>query len=212
MLMLDTGMRPGEATALEWPHVHLTPAAGAKFGYIHIPGGKSVKAKRNLSLTARVAQMLKWRRRAPGGSRFIFPDKTGTGPFLVSSLDHQHNEFRMVLASAGLSGFGAEFVIDSLRHTMLTRLRESGADAFTIVRIAGHSSVTVSERYVHPSPESIEKAFERLDALNRSKRENRTVVPAKITTAENEARGKKALSFSKYKRWARSSTGRATDS
>jgi site-specific recombinase XerD len=47
---------------------------------------------------------------------------------------------------------------------MLTLLGESGADAFTIVRMAGHSSVTVSQRYVHPSPESLEGAFERLDA------------------------------------------------
>jgi integrase len=148
MLMLDTGMRPGDAAALEWPHVHLTPAAGAKIGYIHIPGGKSPKAKRNLSLTAGGAQMLKWRRRAPGDSRFVLPDKSGTGPFLVSSLDHQHNEFCLMLASAAFSGFGEEFVIHSLRHTMLTRLGESGAEAFTIMRIAGDSSVTVSQRYV----------------------------------------------------------------
>ena len=77
-------------------------------------------------------------------------------------------------------------MIHSLRHTMLTRLGESGADAFTIMKIAGHSSVTVSQRYVHPSPESLEKAFERLDRLNRSQRGNRSVVPSRITTAENE--------------------------
>jgi len=53
---------------------------------------------------------------------------------------------------------------------MLTRLGESGADAFTIMRIAGHSSVTVSQRYVHPSPESLERAFERLDTMNTSLR------------------------------------------
>jgi integrase len=41
-------------------------------------------------------------------------------------------------------------VLHSLRHTMLTRLGESGVDAFTIMRIAGHSSITVSQRYIHP--------------------------------------------------------------
>ena len=46
--------------------------------------------------------------------------------------------------------FGADFVLHSLRHTMLTRLGESGVDAFTIMRIAGHSSVVVSQRYVTP--------------------------------------------------------------
>jgi len=49
---------------------------------------------------------------------------------------------------------------------MLTRLGEAGVDAFTIMRIAGHSSITVSQRYVHPSPESLERAFERLELLN----------------------------------------------
>ena len=52
---------------------------------------------------------------------------------------------------------------------MLTRLGEAGADAFTIMRIAGQSSVTVSQQYAHPSPESLEMAFERLDVLNRSR-------------------------------------------
>jgi hypothetical protein len=34
------------------------------------------------------------------------------------------------------------------------------------MRVAGHSSVTVSQKYVHPSPESIERAFERLETMN----------------------------------------------
>jgi len=180
MLILDTGARPGEASALEWRHVRLTPAPGAKFGFIQVVGGKSVKAKRNLSLTARVAETLKTRQKAAGGALFVFPDKAGTGGFPVSSLDHQHDEVCSMLTAGGLAGFAAEFVIHSLRHTMLTRLGESGADAFTIMRIAGHSSVTVSQRYVHSSPESLEKAFERLDTLNRSKR-------AKVTTVRIEA-------------------------
>ncbi len=62
----------------------------------------------------------------------------------------------------------ADFVIHSLRHTMLTRLGEAGVDAFTIMRIAGHSSITVSRRYVHPSPESVEHAFARLEASNQA--------------------------------------------
>jgi hypothetical protein len=45
--------------------------------------------------------------------------------------------------------------IHSLKHTMLTLVGETGADAFTIMRIAGHSSVTVSQRYVRPTPESL---------------------------------------------------------
>ena len=67
---------------------------------------------------------------------------------------------------------------------MLTRLGEAGADAFTIMRIAGHSSVTISQRYVHPSPEAVEKAFERLDAINREKRGEPSALPTKIPTSK----------------------------
>ena len=49
---------------------------------------------------------------------------------------------------------------------MLTRLGEAGVDTFTIMRIGGHSRVKVSERYVHPSAEAMERAFERLEAVN----------------------------------------------
>ena len=59
LLILDTGMRPGEACKLEWADVHLEPAINARFGYIHINGGKSRYAKRNLSLTSRVGEMLR---------------------------------------------------------------------------------------------------------------------------------------------------------
>ena len=54
-------------------------------------------------------------------------------------------------------------MLHSLRHAMLTRLGEAGVDAFTIKRIAGHSIITVSERYVYPSGEAMERAFERLE-------------------------------------------------
>jgi len=34
------------------------------------------------------------------------------------------------------------------------------------MRIAGHSSITISQRYVHPSNEAMERAFEKLEAQN----------------------------------------------
>jgi hypothetical protein len=51
---------------------------------------------------------------------------------------------------------------------MLTRLGECGADVFTIKKVAGHSSVTISERYIHPTPEGQERAFERFANLNQA--------------------------------------------
>jgi len=35
---------------------------------------------------------------------------------------------------------------------MLTRVGESGVDAFTILRSAGHGSIVVSRRYIYLNP------------------------------------------------------------
>jgi len=158
LLMLDTGLRDGEALALKWPDLHLKPAPTAKFGYLQVWKGKSAKARRTVSLTARVREMLAGRSKE-SSSEFVFPGRGGN-PILVTSLDHQHAKVRDLLKMP------EDFVVHSLRHTMLTRLGLLGVDAFTIMKIAGHSSITVSQRYVHPSPESVESAFEKLEMSN----------------------------------------------
>src|SRR6267142_2094388 len=50
----------------------------------------------------------------------------------------------------------------TMRHTALTRLAEAGCDAFTLARIAGHSSITITQRYCHPQADAIERAFAKL--------------------------------------------------
>ena len=51
------------------------------------------------------------------------------------------------------------------------------------MKIAGHGSVTVSQRYVHPTPEGMERAFERLQELNATKAEEAMVEEAKVKAA-----------------------------
>ena len=77
-----------------------------------------------------------------------------------TQLDQQHARLRLVLK------FPRDFVLHCLRHTFGTRLGEAGADAFTIMKLMGHSTVTVSQRYVHPSPEALELAYERMMNLH----------------------------------------------
>src|SRR4030095_16406270 len=86
--------------------------------------------------------------------------RTSDDAFLTTSLDGQHSRTRAAL------GLPKDFVLHSLRHTFLTRLGEAGVDAFTIMRIAGHSTIMVSQKYVHPSTEAMECAFDRLETVN----------------------------------------------
>jgi integrase len=53
-------------------------------------------------------------------------------------------------------------VLYTLRHTFLTRLGESGCDVWTLARIAGHSAINISARYVHPSEDAVLDAMARL--------------------------------------------------
>ena len=54
----------------------------------------------------------------------------------------------------------------SFRHTFLTRLGESGCDAWTLARIAGQSNIAISQRYVHPSGDAVLLAMSRLGGHN----------------------------------------------
>jgi integrase len=169
ILMLDTGLGPGEALGLEWTDIHPD--------YLVVRSGKTRYRERKLNFTSRVHQMFE-RRSKMAQARFVFPGKRGR-PFRESSLVHLHAETRRKLK------LPSAFVLYSLRHTALTRLGEAGADAFTIMRIAGHSSITTSQRYVHPSSEAVGVAIARLDSANRkaaaattNRHHNSTVTPA----------------------------------
>jgi integrase len=154
LLILEAGLRVGEALALSWADVEMVPGSGKKFGYVQIRKGKTKNARRAVSLTPRAVAVLA-QRKADAVNDLVFPGESLESPFLATSLAHQHRNVRDKLK------LSAEFVLHSLRHTALTRLGEAGADAFTIMRIAGHSSITVSQRYVHPSNDAMELAFER---------------------------------------------------
>jgi len=164
-LILDGGFRPEEVFRMRWENVHFEPAGNARYGYIHNPFGKSKQARRNISMTARVKALVEMRHSKQGqpSEGWVFPAETKTGH--TDSVKSQHAK------ALKDSGVRPPFVLYSLRHTMLTRLGEAGADAFSIQNIAGHSSITISTRYVHPTPERIEGAFVALEKYNSAKEE-----------------------------------------
>jgi integrase len=161
-VILDTGMRPEEVFRMSWPNVHFQPAGKARYGYISNPLGKTQNARRNVSLTPRVKALLEMRHAQQGhpSEGWVFPAATKSG--CLASVKSQHAR---ALKDSGVK----HFVLYSLRHTMLTRLGEAGADAFSIQKIAGHSSILISQRYVHPTPERIEGAFALLESYNSQK-------------------------------------------
>jgi integrase len=170
LLLLDTGLRVGEAQSLEWPDIHSAACQNAPHGFLQVRHGKTRNATRAIPLTARVSAMLEARQQT-ARSPLVFTNESGDGPLSRFTVRDQHDVLRKALR------LPADAVIHSLRHTMLTRLGESGADAFSIMKLAGHCSVVVSQKYVHPSTESLGRAIERLDAMNRGLTESPTASP-----------------------------------
>jgi integrase len=78
-----------------------------------------------------------------------FPSYRTLDDAVIPSTNHLHrNAVAPKIKGERRALFPGDFVLHSLRHTMLTRLGESGVDDFTIMRIAGHRSIVVSQRYI----------------------------------------------------------------
>jgi len=166
----------GELLSLDWTQVRIEPPNGARFGFLTVLSGKAKSGRsRNVPLSARVVEILK--RWEPKREGLVFHRADGK-PLQASLLGQQQKRARDLLK------FPADFVLHSLRHTFGTRLDEAGADAFTIMRLMGHTTVTVSQRYVHPSPEAVELAFGRLEALNLQKVGTNMGTPEQTPTME----------------------------
>jgi integrase len=157
-LLADTGMRPEECFRLRWEHVTWL---NGRNGALLVTHGKTVSARRVLPMTPRVRAVLEIRWSAVGKPEdgWVWTARTRSGHAEPNSIYGQH------LAALTISKV-RPFVLYSLRHTFLTRLGESGCDSWTLARIAGHSSITISARYVHPSDDRVMEAISRLGGHN----------------------------------------------
>jgi integrase len=169
VVCLDTSLRPGEVLRLRWENV-VFAVRREPVGHLQVIEGKSKNAKRTLMMLERVADVLVRRHKEAGApaAGWVFPGNEEDGSLNYSSLDSQHDRLIEKL------GFAGPLRLYDLRHTALTRLAESGADVFSIQKIAGHSDIRVTSRYVHPTPEHIKQAFSRFQKYNkRSKKAQR---------------------------------------
>jgi integrase len=156
--LVDSGMRPEECFRQRWENVTWM---NGRHGTILITHGKTKAARRVLPLTPRVRAILEQRWEAAGTPEdgWIWLAPTRSAHIEPSSLKKQH---RKAIKDAKLR----PFVLYTLRHTFLTRLGESGCDVWTLARIAGHSSIAMSSRYVHPSADRVLDAMALLGRHN----------------------------------------------
>lgn len=151
-IILDEGFRPGEVFTLRWSHLFFNDDGT---GLIQIVEGKSKAAKRILPMTPRVYALLLARYDAAGNPEdgWVFASGSKCGHITQDTTKDQHKK--------ALEDSTIEiFVPYTLRHTALTRLgKAAGDNPYALAAIAGHSSITITYRYVHTQAEAISRVF-----------------------------------------------------
>ena len=158
VVLFDTGMRPEECHSLRWDNVNWD---GGRNGTVLVAKGKTEAARRMLPMSPRVRVVLenRWKLAGKPSEGWVWPAQTKDEHINHDSLKLQH---RKALKAAKLRPFD----VYSIRHTFLTRLGESGCDVWTLARVAGHSNISISQRYVHPSEDAVLNALSRLTGHN----------------------------------------------
>jgi integrase len=150
VVALGTGMRRGEILCLRWRSVDFS------HGFILVEDSKSGKS-RKVPVSSLVRESLKAMK--PEGE-FVFMN-----PNTRTHVQDVKAAFRGACQRAALKGV----TFHSLRHTAASAMIEAGVDVVTVGRILGHSSIVMTQRYCHPTPENMKLAVEKLaDAVGPS--------------------------------------------
>jgi len=146
LVAMTTGMRKTEILSLKWTNVNL---AGH---FIFIEDSKSGRSRR-VPINPRVVETL---RALPRASEYLFPNSDTKG--FVRDVK---TAFHAACRRAGISGLR----FHDLRHTAATAMVRNGIDLVTISKILGHSTIEMTMRYAHPTPEDMQRAVDELGEI-----------------------------------------------
>lgn len=152
----EAGLRCGEMIALEWADIDLDKRQlcvqrSDWRGQINAPKGGRL---RYVPLTTRLTAALREHRHLRGQRVLLQSDGSPLRVDMVG--DH----VRRAARKAGVTVSGAH----RLRHTFCSHLAMRGAPATAIQALAGHQSLSTTERYMHLSPAALDKAIRLLDS------------------------------------------------
>jgi len=143
VLALDTGLRKGELLGLRWNNIDLVG------GEIYVERSKT-RNRSVLPLTKRSTTALQALPRH-GPRPFCRPDGT--------PLEDVRRSFATALQRAGLPPIRWH----DLRHTFASTLVRRGANVFVVQQLLGHTTLAMTRRYAHLSPDELRAAVGLLD-------------------------------------------------
>ena len=120
--------------------------------FIFIPHGKTRFARRSIPLTEQAREVL-FPRKREARNGWLFPHRTDPDRHFTIC-----RSFLDVTRSLGL-----DFRLYDLRHTFGSRAVMAGVDLPTLKELMGHSTITMTMRYVHPTPEHKKEALRKVE-------------------------------------------------
>ncbi len=187
-LMLETGMRRGEAVGLTWSdvdweknsiHINHQLQYGRIDGTLRLyaDSPKTDAGIREIPLTEYAGYLLQQQRELRV-ARYSFVTIDGYTDFIFSTKNHTPyipSNLNSVLAAI-VRAFNKEntrrqlphITAHILRHTACTRMAEAGMDPKVLQYVMGHSTIAMTMNvYNHTSEERIQKEMHRLDSRHR---------------------------------------------
>jgi len=150
----DAGLRCGEMIALEWIDIDLAKRQlcverSDWNGQVTMPKGGRL---RYVPLTVRLTTALREHRHLK--SSRVLCQSNGT------PMTRQQVQYRIKRAARRAQ---VQEGVHVLRHTFCSHLAMRGAPARAVQELAGHSELSMTQRYMHLSPAALESAIELLD-------------------------------------------------
>ena len=152
LFSLHCGLRASEIFKLTWGNVDLD----REIIYVDGKGDRN----RPAFMTEQVKAMLKGY--SPGKpNELVFKDRNGNQIDRVSNVFQR--SVKKLNLNKGITDRRQKIVFHSLRHTFASWLVEDGTDLYTVQKLLGHSSITMTERYSHLSKDKLQGAIKSLE-------------------------------------------------
>lgn len=147
ILALNTGLRRGELFNLSWKDIDLEKKQ------LTVEGTTAKSGQtRHIPLNQEAWEVLAgWQKQSDGA--LVFPS-----PVTGERFDNIKRSWESLRERAGLE----DFVFHDLRHTFASKLAAAREDLYVIKELLGHSTIQMTEKYAHLSPERKVSAVEKL--------------------------------------------------
>lgn len=147
VIVLGTGLRPGELYSLKWPHIDLDRKA------IHLPAAITKDAEdRIIPFTDQLAATFK---QTPKAKRkgLVMPNSKLT-------MNTRCRQFQEAMQSAGIE----DVTLKTMRSWYASTMAEAGVPMDVLQEVLGHSSITTTRRYYAGT--STSRMFTEINKLN----------------------------------------------